>query len=420
MKLLCAADLHLGRQASRLPEDLPRAGLSPAAAWRRLVDLAIAEGVVAVVLAGDVLDDENDFFEAFGDLRAGAQRLSDAGIRLVAVAGNHDVAVLPRLAQAVPGVSLLGAGGVWESLTLELGGSAVNLVGWSWPQRTVVASPLVGLDARLRSLPPGVTLGVLHCDLDQPQSRYAPVASADLQDGRVDAWLLGHVHKPTFARVPGGTWVGYLGSVFAADPGEEGERGAWLLEVAGDGLGATPVPLSPVRYDSLTVDVSDVSSPDDAIAAISAAVLAHADEMPAPAVGGPSVVGVRLSVVGRTPLAKGIRERLAKEDARTLRVTGDDVTCFVHDVRVEVRQDLDLPLLARRDDPVGLLARRLQLIDGPASPEREALLERARAEMRAVESIRHYANLEERELTDELVAGALRRAALRFLDEAAR
>src|SRR5690606_12051628 len=231
-------------------------------------DLAIAEGVVAVVLAGDVLDDENDFFEAFGDLRAGAQRLSDAGIRLVAVAGNHDVAVLPRLAQAVPGVSLLGAGGVWESLTLELGGSAVNLVGWSWPQRTVVASPLVGLDARLRSLPPGVTLGVLHCDLDQPQSRYAPVASADLQDGRVDAWLLGHVHKPTFARVPGGTWVGYLGSVFAADPGEEGERGAWLLEVAGDGLGATPVPLSPVRYDSLTVDVSDVSSPDDAIAAI--------------------------------------------------------------------------------------------------------------------------------------------------------
>lgn len=420
MKLLCAADLHLGRQASRLPEDMPRAGLGPAAAWTRLVDLAIAQDAAAVVLAGDVLDDENDFFEAYGDLRAGAQRLAAAGVKLVAVAGNHDVEVLPRLAKAVPGVTLLGAGGSWETLTLERGGATVNLVGWSWPQRTVDASPLDGLDAALSSLGPGLTIGVLHCDLDQPQSRYAPVASADLQDARVDVWLLGHVHKPSFAATPAGTWIGYLGSMFAADPGEEGERGAWLLEVASDELRVASVPLSPVRYDTIAVDVSGVASAEEAVAAISAAVQAHADDMPVPADGGPAVVGMRVSVVGRTPLAKDIRDRLGREDARNLQVEAGEVTCFVHDVRVEVRQDLDLQLLARRDDPVGLLARRLQLLDGPPSPERGALLERARAEMRAVESIRHYASLEERELTDDLVAGALRRAALRFLDEAAR
>lgn len=37
--------------------------------------------------------------------------------------------------------------------------------------------------------------------------------------------------------------------------------------------------------------------------------------------------------------------------------------------------------------------------------------------MREVQAIKYYEQLEPRDLTDEYVAGALRRAALRFLDE---
>src|SRR5690606_9199764 len=98
MKLLCAADLHLGRQPSRLPDDLGGLAehLTPAESWRRLVRLAIDEGVAAVLLAGDVVEDAYDFFEAYSDLRRGAEELADAGIALLTVAGNHDVEVLPR------------------------------------------------------------------------------------------------------------------------------------------------------------------------------------------------------------------------------------------------------------------------------------------------------------------------------------
>ena len=420
MKLLCAADLHLGRQASRLPEDLeaPRSRLTPAEAWRRLVSVAVEENVAAVVIAGDVLDDENDFFEAYGDLKSGAQRLSDAGIQLVAVAGNHDTEVLPRLAAAVEGVRVLGAGGVWENHSLDDGSDSVNIVGWSWPDRWVTASPLSGLDAVLGTLDPAVTIGLLHCDLDQPQSRYAPVASADLERGRVDAWLLGHVHKPSFSRAQSGAWSGYLGSVFAADPGEAGDRGAWLLEVRGENVSVTRVPLSPVLYDSVTVDVTAVSASEDVRALITQALDDHRESVLDPEDGGPLAVGLSLTVTGRTGLAGQVRRHLERDDPKGLRPMLDGISYFVHDVRTEVAPERDLAALSRRDDPIGLLARRLQVIEGPPSAERTALLERVRAEMLKVAGGKYYEMLEPRELTDEYVAGTVRRAALRFLDEA--
>ncbi len=405
-----------------MPPDLAhlRPELGPAEAWRRLVDLALAERVRAVVLAGDVLDDESDFFEAYGDLRKGAERLAAAGVELVTVAGNHDVDVLPRLSAAVDGVKLLGAGGTWEAHTLLQDGVSLNLVGWSWPGRWVETSPLVGLDAALGTLGPGITLAVLHCDLDKASSRYAPVASSELADGRVDAWLLGHVHKPSFARTGGGAWSGYLGSLSSADPGEEGWRGAWLLDASRSGLGVERVPLSPLRFGAVTVDVSGLEAADVVSGVIADAVVAHLDDLPDPGSGGPIAVGVRVDVVGRTRSSAEVRERLAREDPRDLLVERGGVAGFVHEVTVEVHPDLDVDALARRDDPVGLLARNLLLVDGPPSPERDALLEQVRDEMRQVASASHYAALEPPELTDEYVLGTLRRAAMRFLDEAMR
>ena len=255
MKLLCAADLHLGRQPSRLagPVHGLLDELSASVAWQRLVDVAIDRQVTAVLLAGDVLDDEHDYFEAFGELKAGVERLVSAGIAVLAVSGNHDVEVLPRLAQAVHELVLLGEGGVWQAETLKDDSGTVHVVGWSYPTTSVTYSPLASLPAALEPLTPAPVLGLLHCDRDQSGSRYAPVTSAELAGAAVDAWLLGHVHRPD-----AGARGGYLGSVFAADPGEEGARGAWLVEVdAGSGVTFASLPLSPLRFETLTLDVSE-------------------------------------------------------------------------------------------------------------------------------------------------------------------
>src|SRR5690606_3201821 len=118
MKLLCVGDIHLGRRPARLGAPvlhrLDGSVPGPKVAWRRTVDLALADAVDAVLLAGDVDEQEDDFYEAFGDLREGVERLTAAGSAVLGVAGNHDVKVLPRLGDSVPGFQLLGRGGHWE------------------------------------------------------------------------------------------------------------------------------------------------------------------------------------------------------------------------------------------------------------------------------------------------------------------
>src|SRR5690606_1898120 len=142
------------------------------------------------------LEDEHDYFEAYGDLRSGVEELVAAGITVLAVSGNHDVEVLPRLARAVPRLVLLGEGGRWESHTLDDGETTANVVGWSFPTSSVPTSPLAALAATLADLPPMTTIGLLHCDRDQSVSNYAPVTSVELAAAGVDLWLLGHVHRP--------------------------------------------------------------------------------------------------------------------------------------------------------------------------------------------------------------------------------
>jgi hypothetical protein len=46
--------------------------------------------VDAVLLAGDVVEQEDDFHEAYPDLRRGVERLTGAGIRVLGAGGAWD------------------------------------------------------------------------------------------------------------------------------------------------------------------------------------------------------------------------------------------------------------------------------------------------------------------------------------------
>jgi len=419
LKLLCVADMHLGRVPSRLHEELYEqvADLGPAAAWRRAVDLALTEQVAAVLLAGDLVDGGNDFFEAFSDLREGVLRLTQAGVQVVAVAGNHDPEVLARLVQVVPQVRLLGAGGVWETLDLAgADGSYVRLVGWSFPNRWFNDSPLAddGLvvaleragataaaggssvgDSPSDTSPSGaapvaagpevaggrplVTIGLLHTDRDQSGSRYAPVTSAQLGAAAVDAWLLGHVHVPDVGLADGlaagrGYVGGYLGSLSSNDPGEAGARGAWLLEVAPSGaISFEHVRLAPLRWEQLELDVSGWQAPEE----FQPGLISSLEELGETLLiegARPLAVGCRLRLVGRTPYRAEIERLLgsAPPSARLIEVAG--MRFFVDEVRLDALPPVDLGELARQDDPVGLLVARIVALRSPGSELRERLV----------------------------------------------
>lgn len=413
MELLCAADLHLGRQPSRVPPRLRErlTELGPAAAWRRLVGQALERRVAAVLLAGDVLDDDLDFYEAMTDLRSGVETLVAAGIEVVAVAGNHDVAALPRLARLVPGVRLLGAGGTWEAARIVAGDEAVNVIGWSFPAASHDRSPLASLDLGDLALAPGPIVGLLHADLDQP-GRYAPVTSAELRAHPVGAWLLGHVHKPhALDSEP----LGYLGSLSAADPGEEGARGAWSLKVSGGRLELEPIGLAPLRYERAVVDLSslaDISDLDELVLAALAAAVQRC------ALATPDLValGLRLELRGRSALAAEVGRRLSGGDLLAAVHEVDGVACFVHDLAQLAAPELDLGAIALGSDPLALAARAALDLRDPDAPGRAELLADAAAWAEEVGARSVYVKLEPLAPTPDELAELLEEVALEAVE----
>ncbi|MCA1746048.1 MAG: hypothetical protein LC655_00005, partial [Bacteroidales bacterium] len=71
--------------------------------------------------------------------------------------------------------------------------------------------------------------------------------------------ILGHVHKPTiFNRDP---LIFYPGSPHALSAKEKGPHGPVMLTISDTGeIGITPLPLSPVRYEAIRIDVTGAES----------------------------------------------------------------------------------------------------------------------------------------------------------------
>jgi predicted phosphodiesterase len=414
MKMLAVADLHLGRAPSRLPDGLSERArdLGPAGAWQRIVDAAIDAHVDALVLAGDVVEEEHDYFEAYRELATTIGCLLKADVRVLAVVGNHDVQVLPRLADQIAGFQLLGRGGNWQRTTLEAGSERVTLHGWSFPQRVIRTSPLT--DHRFKC-GPGPNLGLLHCDRDQSGSAYAPVTTAEINAAGLDGWLLGHIHAPDDlnAELP----AGYLGSATGVDPGEPGDRGPWLVMIEGGRIVALEQwVLAPLRWERLSVDLTGIDFPEDARDRLLEAV-SRLDRTLSARPTPPEAVGLRVTFTGRTNLRRAVESVLANEDLDTLYAGSGDIHYFVERHRYVTRPELDIDTLANRADPPGLLARQLQLLERtPDDRERRALIQTARRHLAERAGKPYWQPLEDAAPDEETVSELLRQAGLAILD----
>ena len=392
MKILCAGDLHIGRRPSRLPDGADGHTLSAAVAWDAIVDQAVQQKVDLVALSGDVVDRDNRFYEAVGPLERGLRRLHRHGIETVAVAGNHDHDVLPRLARQMAdhGFHLLGEGGRWERRVFERDGRpALEIHGWSFPDTHVTSNPVRTHDL---PSPSGVpVLGLLHTDLDQSSSQYAPTSIVDLRSKQVSAWLIGHVHAPRVL-AEDRPLVLNPGSPQALDPGEPGPHGAWLVELT-PGVPAKPVsiPLTRVRYDRVVVDLTGVADGNDIGEKVNEALDGYiVDELQS--VGPLRHALVRLHLTGKTTL----HGSLDAEIDRILEIDkpAGDATVRIEKVVVETEPEIVLEDLADAPNPAGKLAAMLlDLQSEDPSEDARALVRRARERILSVNRSPAYSGL---------------------------
>lgn len=377
MRLLCASDLHLGRQPTGLPDHL---GLDPAriatsTVWDRIVELAPDEHVDAILLAGNVIDRENRFFEPLGPFERGLTILGQHGIPVYAIAGDHDFDVLRRIADT-DAFHVIGRDGRWEQVTIwARDGSAVTVVGWSAPGPMHPGTPFAGFTPPRHA--DGPVIGLLHASIaeaDPQPGDYAPVTRHDLGGWPVDLWIAGHGHTPHYDTddvVP----LLKPGSGSPLDPRERGPRGAWIVEIAATEsartVNARLVPLSPVRFAGVDLDLTGVTEPGDVDARLIGAVrdtLTHAiEEDPG---GNLICVGCHVTVHGRTSLHSRLPE-LAHDLARTIDIQEGMAVAAIGSVTIDTRPPIDLEPLVGRPDPVGEIARLLTALDGDRNPDQD-------------------------------------------------
>lgn len=414
-RLLAIGDIHLGRQSSRLPPDLDPAELGPAAALRLAARTAVAEKVQAVLLAGDLVDGDGDLYHALGVLTEILTALREEGIEVLAVAGNHDHAVLPRLARAVPGLRVLGEGGRWQHVTLAGPGGPVRILGWSFPGAHHPDSPAADLP-RLPDGPP--VIGLLHADLEAPGSRYAPVRRAELAAAGPCRWLLGHVHAPSLD--PAGREPGYLGSLAGLDPTETGPRGPWLVEVEGGEATLRHLPLAPLRWQALELPIGDRPVAHLELEAAVLEVLRDFARQHAEQLRSAAVLGVRLGLTGRVAHFSALAASIAGlAGDRIVMEIAPGLQAFVDRIDNRCLPAHDLAAMATRDDPPGLLAHELlALREGRA----DALLTQARQTVRRIDGQNSFQSLvldpvAAGEADDDTLTAMLLQTGYRILDD---
>lgn len=415
MKILCTGDVHIGRRSSRLPPGSDSRHHSCAAAWLRIVDVAVAEGVDVVAVTGDLVDQSNRFFEAFGPVEAGLRRLADAGIETLMVAGNHDFDVLPRIVEAVSSgsVRLLGKGGEWQRITIERAGLRVHFDGWSFPREHHPSSPLDGYSPAADGAP---TVVLLHADLEQPRSSYAPIALAELRRHPDRIFLLGHVHLMRRVQESGAAQAVYPGSPQAMDPAESGDHGACIIEVTGGGFRTDFRPISTVRYEPIQISLDNV----DRIEEVDEAVISRMRERLLELAGDPylRIAHFRVRLTGRTTLHRQLSDRL-RDRLVELEVPVGRAVGTVDRPIFDTRPARDLAALAAAGGAPAILAGLIAELETGAGSG-EGLVAEARQAVRDIERASSFLPvLEPASLADDEAAirKELSRAAMLLLDE---
>jgi DNA repair exonuclease SbcCD nuclease subunit len=354
MKILMTGDLHMGRGSSKFADLEPQTSID---CWQAIVDEALERSVDLVLLSGDVVDRGNCYFESYMPLQTGVARLAHSGIMTIAVAGNHDFNVLPKLTDHIDTemFRLLGCGGEWEQFEFNCGTETLGLTGWSFPEAHVKISPLDSFPETNNSS--DYYIAMVHGDLNASASKYAPLSSNRINELSQHHWLLGHVHKPVLTSTERDRWVLYPGSPQALDPGESHHHGVWLWEPH---LQQQPVflPLSSVCYEPLSIDVSECADPEEILGHVIRNIKKNAESLKNSAHQRMCAVNYRIEITGECDNPAEVVTLL--ESQSSFDFSFDDVQASVEYLRINVLPRFDKAVLREQKT---VLARAFNLLE---------------------------------------------------------
>jgi exonuclease SbcD len=368
IRFLHAADIHLDSCQRGLEpyEGAPIDSVFQATrkAFVRLVDLALAEKVDFVVIAGDLYDGDWHDWNSGLFLARELARLHDAKIPVVWIAGNHDAANKMTKSLRLPErIRRLGCD---APESFELPDLGVVIHGQGFAQQAVTDDLSLRYPAARKGW---FNLGLLHTSATGREGHepYAPCKTQGLLSRGYDYWALGHVH--TREVLCEETPIIFPGNTQGRHFREMGPRGCMLVEVEGPGKVRYDFrPLDVFRWDLAEVDVDGFDDFDAFLDSTLVAVekLRELHQMP---------LAIRLRVVGSTDLCDRLISdpiRWTNEIRVKLKFAGyEDV--WLERILLNIHPGARLQSVPK-DGPIGELFRILD--DYQKNPE--ALAERVR------------------------------------------
>lgn len=301
-KILHAADIHLDSPMQNL-EAYPDAPVeefrsATRVALTNLVDLAIAQKVDVVVIAGDLYDGDWDDAHTGLFFVGQASRLRAAGIPIVVIRGNHDAALLMtqtlRLPDNPDGSSIMLDHDCVDRRLFESVGIAVH--GRSFATKAVTED----LSRDYPSAIPGYfNLGLLHTCLtgSEGHQSYAPTNPEKLAAKGYDYWALGHIHDRRQCHLADQSPIVFSGNIQGRHIRETGPKGCMILSIdASNNIISTFHPLDVARWAVMPYDATNASSTDDLFEIFTTWLVSQLDQA------SHRPIAVRVRISGRTSL----------------------------------------------------------------------------------------------------------------------
>jgi len=310
-----AGDLHLDTPfdgLSRLGGDLP-ARLRDASlqAFDNLVADTLRVQADALVLAGDLYDGPDRGLRAQLRLREGFARLTQAGVQVFLVHGNHDPVEegWSAIRDWPAGVHVFATEAVESAPVTRDGREIARVHGISYARRDTTDNLAARFPATSDA---SFSIGLLHANVgnNPAHARYAPCELKDLTGGGMDYWALGHIHAAQVLS-QGPVHAVYSGVLQGRSPkpSEQGTKGAYLVEVTDGRVARLEFrPLDVVRFERLSLDVAQIADAGQLQDALQTAAADAAE-----AADGRDLI-LRAELTGRGPVHRQLRQGEAAEE----------------------------------------------------------------------------------------------------------
>lgn len=273
IKIFHCGDIHL---------DAPFSGVSPTESNRRRVSLldrfaemmrfASDSRADLVLISGDLFDSG---YAQPSTVKTVIDLLKDLKCPVVIAPGNHDPydkESVYKTAQFSENVHIFSS----EELSrIDFDGIDVSVCGYAFTSNSHSERPLKERTSALLSSR-NVNILCAHTDIYTPNSAYAPISAAELEDSGFLYAALGHIHKTPEVCKFGDCYAAYCGFAEGRGFDECGAGGAWLVNINNayfpPKVDAERVCVSQSRYEVKAVDITGAESDSTAASMIDKAL----------------------------------------------------------------------------------------------------------------------------------------------------